>query len=50
MKPKTLLGLQLCLAFLYVAIIIRQWPDLVAEVAALALYSPVASLRTHTLC
>lgn len=27
MKPKTLLGLRLCLGFLYMAIIIRQWPD-----------------------
>ena len=26
MKPKTLPGLPLCLRFLYVAVIIRQWP------------------------
>lgn len=31
MKPKTLFGLPLCLVFLYVAIIIRQWPDPVAR-------------------
>lgn len=44
MKPKTLLGLRLCLVFLYVAII--KWP----EAAAQALHSPAVSLRTHTLC
>lgn len=44
MKPKTLLGLRLCLVSLYVAII--KWP----EVAARALHSPAVSLRTHTLC
>jgi hypothetical protein len=37
-------------AFLYVAVIIRQWPTSWPEMPALTLHSPVVPWGTHTLC